>query len=217
MEPTTELASDFTVADYTALRPRLSDAEPNTGAWCTVIDAMRRRIQERFLTPVQELARFDDQDPLPYRPGFAILALDCLLIDTIQSFREGRVSTGDVSPANSFKTFLSAPRFSDFTNKDRSEFFQYVRNAIFHNGETRKDWKIRISTGRMLERDHTAAAGRSIGNSSTAQSKKNSKRCVSGWSQAMPLRGNNSSDGWTQWQDYQWIHSRTSISPTAQT
>ena len=35
----------------------------------------------------------------------------------------------------------------------QGEFFQYVRNAILHNGETRKDWKIRIDTERMLERD----------------------------------------------------------------
>jgi cation transport regulator ChaC len=103
--------------------------------------------------PIAELARFDDEDELPYRPGFAILALDCLLIDTIQSSREGRVTTGDVSSAQSFKNFLSSPRFTDFAKNDRGEFFQYVRNAILHNGETRKDWKIRIDAHRMLERD----------------------------------------------------------------
>src|ERR1700738_4039920 len=106
MDPTTELASDFTVARYTALRPHFTSTEPDASAWSEAIDAMRRRIHERFLTPIRELARFDDLDKLPSRPGFAILALDCLLIDTIQSFREGRVSTGDVSPAHSFKTFL---------------------------------------------------------------------------------------------------------------
>lgn len=58
-----------------------------------------------------------------------------------------------MSPAHSFKTFLSSPRFGDFTKNDRSEFFQYVRNAILHNGETRRDWKIRIDTDRMLKRD----------------------------------------------------------------
>lgn len=155
MDRTTELASNFTVARYTTLRPQLTATTPSDGAWHEVIDAMRRRIQERFLTPVHELTRFDEQDELPYRPGFAILALDCLLIDTIQSFREGRVSTGEVSPAQSFKTFLSSPRFVDFKKTDRGEFFQYVRNAILHNGETRKDWKIRIDTHRMLERDPT--------------------------------------------------------------
>lgn len=153
MDPTTELASNFTVARYQELRPHLTSSPPTEDAWRDVINAMQRRIEERFLTPVKELARFDEEDELPYRPGFAILALDCLLIDTIQSFREGRVTTGDVSPAHSFKTFLSSQRFAEFTKKDRGEFFQYVRNSILHNGETRKDWKIRIDTERMLERD----------------------------------------------------------------
>ncbi|HEY3456485.1 MAG TPA: gamma-glutamylcyclotransferase family protein [Bryobacteraceae bacterium] len=152
MDPTTELASNFTVARYSELRPRLTGAAPDNEAWREVIGAMRRRIQERFLTPIQELARYDEQAALPFRPGFAILALDCLLIDTIQSFREGRVSTGDVSSARSFKNFLRAPSFSDFKDKDRDAFFKYVRNAILHNGETRKNWKIRIDTDRMLER-----------------------------------------------------------------
>jgi hypothetical protein len=155
MDPTTELASNFTVARYHELRPQLTGESPSGNAWSEVISAIRRRIDERFLIPVKELSRFDDEDELPYRPGFAIVALDCLLIDTIQSFREGRVSTGDVSPAHSFKTFLSSHRFQDFANRDRSDFFQYVRNAVLHNGETRKDWKIRIDTKHMLERDPT--------------------------------------------------------------
>lgn len=158
IESETELASGFTVKRYCDLRPQLTGDQPDESAWREVIDAVQRRIQERYLTPIEELARFDDEDELPYRPGFAILALDCLLIDTIQSFREGRVTTGDVSPAHSFKTFLRSPRFADFTSNDRGEFFQYVRNAILHNGETRKDWKIRIDNDRMLTRDPATKA-----------------------------------------------------------
>ncbi len=153
MDASTELASNFTVARYHELRAHLTSNAPNEDAWREVVQAIQRRFQERFLTPIKELARFDEEDQLPYRPGFAILALDCLLIDTIQSFREGRVATADVSPAHSFKTFLSAQRFADFSRKDRSEFFQYVRNGILHNGETRKDWKIRIDIERLLQRD----------------------------------------------------------------
>lgn len=73
---------------FSHLRSTTRD-QPDESAWREVIDAVQRRIQERYLTPIEELARFDDEDELPYRPGFAILALDCLLIDTIQSFREG--------------------------------------------------------------------------------------------------------------------------------
>jgi hypothetical protein len=115
-----------------------------------VLAGFRRRICERFLKPVRELARHDKEDVLPLRPGFAILALDCLLIDTIQSFREGRVTTGEVSPAASFRAFLKSPRFPGFNANDRDDFFDYIRNGLLHNGETRKDWKIRIDTRRLL-------------------------------------------------------------------
>jgi hypothetical protein len=91
-------------------------------------------------------------------PGFAILSLDCLLIDTIQSFREGRFSTGEVSPPVLFKSFLKNPKFSDFNGRDREEFFHYVRNALPHNGETRKDWKIRFDTAGILEKTGSPVA-----------------------------------------------------------
>jgi cation transport regulator ChaC len=154
MDSTTELASQFTVGRYQELHDLLAQNDP--AAWNEVLGAVRRRVSERFLRPMRDLARFDKQEELPNRPGFAILALDCLLIDTIQAFREGRVSTCEVSPAHSFKTFLHSPRFSDFRSRDRSDFFHYVRNGILHNGETRKDWKVRIDTLRMLERTATS-------------------------------------------------------------
>jgi hypothetical protein len=55
-----------------------------------MIEVLRRRIEERFISPVARLMGEDISSPTKLVPGFAILALDCLLIDTIQSFREGR-------------------------------------------------------------------------------------------------------------------------------
>jgi hypothetical protein len=149
----TELASNFTVSRYQELRPLLSICDGKGKAWDELLGAVRRRISERFLRPIRELERFDKCEELSIRPGFAILALDCLLIDTIQSFREGRVASGEVSPAHSFKTFLNSPRFVDFKKNERGDFFNYVRNAILHNGETRRDWKIRIDTPGLVYRD----------------------------------------------------------------
>ncbi|WP_238326046.1 gamma-glutamylcyclotransferase family protein [Bryobacter aggregatus] len=158
IEPDTELASNFTVQQYRDIRALLTSEPEDASAWSLVINAISRRIDERFLKPIDDLARFDDDDNLPYRPGFAILALDCLLIDTVQSFREGRTTTGEHSPAYSFKSFLRNERFSDFNSADRDEFFGYVRNAILHNGETRKDWRIRIDNDSMLTRGPTTKA-----------------------------------------------------------
>jgi cation transport regulator ChaC len=153
IDPGTELASGFTVSRYHKLRPLLGNED--LGAWAEIIAAVRRRIDERYLTPIEELARYDGmpRDERPTRAGFAIMALDCLLIDTIQSFKEGRSATAEKSSVHSFEEFLSAVSFSDFKKKERSNFFQNVRNALLHNGETRSDWKIRIDTDRMVTRD----------------------------------------------------------------
>jgi hypothetical protein len=55
MDPTTELASDFTVARYRELRPHLTNTPPCEESWREVINAIQRRIQERFLTPSPSL------------------------------------------------------------------------------------------------------------------------------------------------------------------
>ncbi len=74
MDLSTEFASDFTFERYHALRKDLTPNESSDeAAWTEVIDAVQRRIEERFLTPINELARFDHDEKLKYRPGFAIL------------------------------------------------------------------------------------------------------------------------------------------------
>src|SRR3972149_10288935 len=157
-EPKTELARGFTIADYLELRPRLDPDIPETDEWERVLAAFRTRIEERFLEAIPDLARHDNL-PDAERPivaGFAILTLDCLIIDALQSFREGRISTGDKTTASSFRNFLRRQRFSSSLSKsDCYLFYRDVRNGLLHNGETRGNWKIRFGLGTMLVKDLT--------------------------------------------------------------
>ncbi|HEX4168620.1 MAG TPA: hypothetical protein VHZ55_24420, partial [Bryobacteraceae bacterium] len=92
-------------------------------------------------------------------PGFAIMALCCLLIDTLQRFREGPAPIDDpagpcaypdgrcIKPpprtAEQFKSFLRRPAFGD-TFRDEAiaqKFVVGIRNGILHEAETRK-WVI---------------------------------------------------------------------------
>jgi hypothetical protein len=141
----TELSSTFTVAQYKALRPGLDTGDQI--AWDQLVDAVHQRIEQRFLLPAKELERYDGQAVLPFRPGFVITAVDCLLIDAIQAFREGRTGTEEAFTAKSFSDFFRSQRFSDMSRANKDDLFSHVRNGIFHNGETRKDWKIRRGTG----------------------------------------------------------------------
>jgi cation transport regulator ChaC len=155
LDLSTEIASDFTAGDYHNLRDRLQIESAATPEWERVLGAFQKRIRERFLLPIAALACYDATPwrERPMRSGFAILTLDCLLIDTLQSFREGRIATGETSSAQSFKSFLKATPFSDFKSQDRSDFYSYVRNALLHNGETRQNWKIRINPATLLTKD----------------------------------------------------------------
>ena len=154
LDPDTEIASNFTIADYHVLRDALDTEQPAMAEWAHILVAFKSRIEERFLHPIRELERYDKAEFLPMRPGFAILALDCLLIDTIQSFREGRISTGEISPAASFKNFMRGSlAFKSFTGRDRDDFYGYVRSGLLHNGETRRNWKVRIDTPALLVRN----------------------------------------------------------------
>jgi hypothetical protein len=107
-----EIASGFSVEAYRGLRPGLDPSTPDTPEWAKAIDILKLRLEERFLRPIDHLARLRRRTD-GVVPGFAMLALDCVVIDTLQSFREGRVATGEGSAAHSFREFLKSPRFAD--------------------------------------------------------------------------------------------------------
>lgn len=153
MNINTEIASSFTVEHYRKIRSKLDDLYELNDEWNKLLDAFDRRIQERFIRPIGELLKHDSNEENSMRPGFSILALDCLLIDTIQSFREGRKSTGEVSPAKSFKDFLKDEMSDFFNHEDRRDFFGDVRNGLFHNGETRGNWKIRKDSYPLIKKE----------------------------------------------------------------
>ena len=54
--------------------------------WIRAVASLRKRLEERFVKPARSLLRFS-------RSGFAILALDSLLVETLQQFREGVAKT----------------------------------------------------------------------------------------------------------------------------
>lgn len=86
-----------------------------------------------------------------------ILALDCLLVDTLQAFRLGRTSGHSARPTQEFSNFLKERQAfaTEFASRRlRDDFVDSVRNGLLHDGETRKDWVIkRKSTdGKILHR-----------------------------------------------------------------
>lgn len=134
-----EIAPRFTDGDWKRL------AFKSERDWICAVAALRRRLEERFLKPARSLLRFQ-------RSGFAVLALDCLLVETLQQFREGVVETPYVirngrrilASEEYFKAFLTSsyfgPGFDDHTS---ILFYRTVRCGILHQAEVKKSSLVR--------------------------------------------------------------------------
>jgi hypothetical protein len=143
----TDLCFEFSSTDWEELEPRLDHDE---AAWGDAISVFERRMKERFFTCINALVRADTRPDLKRSgslpkasrciPGFSIVALCCLLIETLEGFREGASRNTE----RQFMKFLNRPAFGGAFAGDNiaKSFVNDIRNAIFHEAETRK-WIIR--------------------------------------------------------------------------
>lgn len=81
--------------------------------------------------------------------GFAIIALDCLLIETLNQFYNG----WDETKGKHWKLFKSSLFFKDEFNISRKAeiFYSHFRCGILHQAQTKKQSKIRIDTPNMVQ------------------------------------------------------------------
>ncbi len=119
--------------------------------WLKAIDIVEDRIRGRFVQWIDRLIgqRFS---------GFSVVALDCMFLESLHGFKTGRPSEGN---CKTYKEFLTnsksfSPPFDDAT---AIAFCKNVRNAMLHDGETRKGWLIAQSVpeGAVLVRQDKGA------------------------------------------------------------
>jgi len=142
------IAPDVTDEEYKNLN--LDDNDSHD--WDRAIEIVNLRISSRYLEPVDLLIKEDsNRCPIGRRYGFSILAIDCLLIETLQSFREGLTDTKGKSK-DMFVNFLTQRKsFKDYFNKDNAERFYYdFRCGILHQAEIMGDallWSVGMVKG----------------------------------------------------------------------
>ena len=97
-----------------------------------------QRLHSRYLKPFfYEDKEFTEQ----FKNGFSIMANCCLLIETLQSFKNGWADS-DRKSEQAFKQFLmTESNFSPFKDKAK-QFYINVRCGILHQGETTGGWTI---------------------------------------------------------------------------
>lgn len=160
------LSTDWTVTDVR----RCLGKKDGEG----LIEFLRQRHQERFFKPIQLLgkAKMNWQGH-----GFAMMSLCSLLIETIQSYRDGLPSTnlGELHrltkkikklpveytlPAGlTFKDVNSGKAFNKFFRRFRKEFdgltgkkfYNNIRNGLLHQAQTKRGWTIRMDGANLHE------------------------------------------------------------------
>lgn len=146
-----EIAPNVKNTDWQALG---LTPESDNDAWRKATDIFRKRV-DRFIEPVNALMSSTDTKTILYS-GFAVMALDCLLIETLQSFRTGRpnpVKSNDRQSTKMIVDFLTQrPPFSTyFDNETKARLFcDHFRNGILHQGEVKSSGRIRIDTSEMI-------------------------------------------------------------------
>lgn len=136
-----QISPNYTVAFWCGLD--LDPDNPKQEEWLKAVDVLRDRIHGRFITPAQTLIEVDKGNK-QQTFGFAILALDCLVLETIQGFKEG-VPNHTGHSTRLFKEFLS--NWQPFITcldagmvaADKAvEFYKQGRCALHHSGATEK-------------------------------------------------------------------------------
>lgn len=128
-----QISPRFKASDWTSL-----DLTQESG-WVKAAEIFEDRINGRFLEMVERIedVKFS---------GFAALALDCLLIETLQQFIEGVDETPRGKAKQYFQKFLTSTHFGGgFDATTAAMFYEQFRCGILHQAEIKgssKVWKV---------------------------------------------------------------------------
>lgn len=146
------IAPGYKEADWKKLE--LND--DTSSDWPEAIKILDARIKERYLDPSDLLVASEEKtSPTKRRFGFTILAIDCLLIETLQAFIEGKKHTKNQSK-QMFRNFLTTRQsFSEYFNQQLAvRFFYDYRCGILHQAEIPRESLV-WSVGPLLKLNGT--------------------------------------------------------------
>jgi len=120
----------WTVEDWRAI-----DFTQEAG-WQRAIEIFEDRIRGRFIDVAEHI------EHLP-AAGFAIMAIDSLLIETLQQFREGVDKTPSRQGERYFREFLTQTLFGGYFNEEQANaFYDQIRCGILHSAESKQNSRI---------------------------------------------------------------------------
>jgi hypothetical protein len=130
----TKLSSSVTVAQY----KRLEESNERQA----VAQFVRERFDERYFSPIEST-------PREKKHGFTILAVCCLVVETLESFYQGLGDTKGKSK-DMFASFFSRDTPLKVFGGGNNWFYYDIRCGILHQSETRNGWRVR-RTGPLFD------------------------------------------------------------------
>ncbi len=130
------ISPKYTVSDWQQL-----NLDQDENDWQKAVEILNDRIRGRYFSPIEMLISADDEKFIGERSfGFAILALDCLLVETFQSFIDGAESSEGKSKQVFVQFLTTRPKFKAHFDKTLAEkFYSEYRSGILHQGEIQGD------------------------------------------------------------------------------
>lgn len=123
--------------------------------WITGAKIVKDRIHGRYLAQIDFLENNLDLNIWEYS-GFLIMAIDCMVIETLNQFHLGIEDTNQVYRGRNKESYRDFFRRSEFFNDhfddDKSFiFYKHVRNGLVHQAQTKKSSLINLRESEMIK------------------------------------------------------------------
>jgi len=133
---------------------KLNLTDNNSTDWDKAIQIFQDRFETRFFNPIKMLAEHADQK-IKFYSGFAILAIDCLLIETFNQFYHGIYTSEQkfIPNCKTFKDFFQRSEHfrNDFDTEEKIIiFYQHIRCGLLHQAETKEHTIINLKKSQLI-------------------------------------------------------------------
>jgi hypothetical protein len=149
-----KIAAEFTASEWPVLRRRLEAGDAK--AWERGVEILRARICGRYLDHSRVLL---DR----HYSGFAVLAIDCAVVEALEQFRCGVDETPRRKGAEFFQNFLTQTRFTEHFTKDTAKlFYNTIRCGILHQAEAKADSLVKKKAAAFVVKQSATGKGLTV-------------------------------------------------------
>lgn len=141
-----KISPKYGKSDYHKLKLSLNSDE---SSWKAAIDIFKDRIQGRYLNQIDLLSCDINAN------GFAIMAINCLLIETLYQFENGLEKTEERKNKEKYTDFLKKMDSVSFDSDTKAESFYFnIRCGILHSAQTKRGARLSDEEGFVVKTEN---------------------------------------------------------------